>query len=93
MPYIKYKDRDRIEEEVFKDNIGLKDLGVECKTSGELNYVLTDIIIGYMKGSGKSYSTMNDIVGALECCKQEFIRRVVNPYEDEKIKINGDVYP
>jgi hypothetical protein len=35
---------------------------------------------------------MNEIVGALECCKQEFIRRKLNPYEDKKIKENSDVY-
>lgn len=33
-----------------------------------------------------------DIQGALECCKLEFYRRVAVPYEDRKIKLNGDVY-
>jgi hypothetical protein len=32
-------------------------------------------------------------VGALEQAKDEFRRRVVHPYEDLKIKENGDVYP
>ena len=30
--------------------------------------------------------------GALECAKLEFARRIVAPYEDAKIKENGDVY-
>lgn len=61
--------------------------------SGDLNFLLTNTCLTYLQVHGKSYAILNDIVGALECCKQEFIRRVVNPYEDEKIKENGDVYP
>jgi hypothetical protein len=33
-----------------------------------------------------------DAVGAIECCKLEFYRRVAVPYEERKIKTNGDVY-
>jgi len=32
------------------------------------------------------------VIGALEACKLEFYRRAVVPYEDKKIKENGDVY-
>jgi hypothetical protein len=34
----------------------------------------------------------NDVIGALECCKLELYRRMVAPYENTKIKENGDVY-
>lgn len=61
-------------------------------TAGELNWTLTMMIKGYLLRQGTCYQTINDIVGALESCKAEFQRRVVNPYEDEKIKSNGDVY-
>lgn len=60
---------------------------------GELNYKLTLAIIEYMTRNGLSYQTLNDIVGALESCKAEFQRRVVAPYEDQKIRENGEVYP
>lgn len=33
-----------------------------------------------------------DVLGALECCKLEFYRRVAVPYEDRKITLNGDCY-
>lgn len=59
---------------------------------GELNYALTSLCIGYMRTHGKRYATINDCLGALEGAKQEFYRRVAVPYEDEKIKQNGDVY-
>lgn len=36
---------------------------------------------------------MAGALGAVECAKLEFMRRVVAPYEDGKILANGDVYP
>jgi len=35
------------------------------------------------------HKTLNSVVGILECAKQEFIRKVVNPYENKKIIENG----
>ena len=61
-------------------------------TAGELNYYLTSGCIMYMEDKELSYQTINDIIGALEGAKAEFYRRVVVPYEDLKIKENGDVY-
>ncbi len=66
---------------------------LQPRTEGELNYVLTRVILKYLENRGRSYSTMNDIIGALGACGLEFNRRVVAPYEDQKIKENGDVYP
>lgn len=62
------------------------------KTPGELNYILTMLCIEYMQRGHKSYQEINDITGALECCKQEFYRRVAVPYEIQKTELNGDVY-
>lgn len=81
MPYIKKKDRYRA------------DKGEIPISAGELNYALTRLIINYLDDKGKSYQTINDCIGALEGCKIEFYRRVVVPYEDKKIKENGDVFP
>lgn len=62
------------------------------QTSGELNYEITELLINYLDSLGKSYASINDCVGALECAKAEFYRRVVVPYEECKIMENGDVY-
>jgi len=62
------------------------------KTPGELNFLLTSIIDDYMTLNGRSYRTINDIVGALEGAKMEFYRRVAVPYEERKRMENGDVY-
>lgn len=66
--------------------------GEPPETAGELNYHLTKLCIWYLKHKGQSYQTINDIIGALEGCKLELYRRVASPYEDTKIKENGDVY-
>ena len=73
--------------------------GIECdretpKTSGELTFLLTTIIKEYLNQTDKepNFQTLNEIIGSLECTKLEFYRRMVAPYEDQKIKENGDVY-
>lgn len=45
----------------------------------------------YLTTKGMSYGTMNDVVGALDNAKDEFKRRIQNPYEDSKIEQNDDV--
>jgi len=69
-----------------------KDVISTPEVSGELNYMVTKLVIDYMRNNGISYQTCNDIVGALDNAKDEFRRRVQHPYENIKIKENGDVY-
>lgn len=68
------------------------DSGVPPQNPGELNYLVTRLVIDYLHEHGTSYQTINDIIGALEGCKAEFQRRVVGIYEAEKAGVNGDVY-
>ena len=82
MPYIKQEDR----QKVFGAT------GCFPHNAGELNYVFTSILLGYIERKGLCYQTINDIIGALEGAKLEFYRRAVAPYEDTKIKENGDAY-
>lgn len=62
------------------------------ETPGELNYLITMLVEDYRAYHGNSYTTFNDIVGALDNAKDEFRRRVQHPYEDRKCEENGDVY-
>ena len=80
MPYIKEHRREELEESSAIIN------------PGELNYKITLLLTNYMHGKGLNYQTINDIMGALEGAKAEFYRRIAAPYEDKKIKENGDVY-
>lgn len=89
MPYIPKADRAAfdgvltwLEEKVVKPR------GI---SNGELNYLFTRLAIMYTEKHGVSYNTLSDVIKAFECAKLEFYRRQVAPYEDEKIKQNGDV--
>ena len=65
----------------------------EATTPGELNYLLTRQCMRYLHSRGSvNYATLNAIVGALECAKQEFYRRLILPYENAKLAEHGDVY-
>jgi hypothetical protein len=73
------------------------DRGSSPLSPGELNYCMTQLLVGYLKnkvykGGHYDYRRINEVMGVLECCKHEFYRRIAVPYEDDKIKKNGDVY-
>lgn len=62
-------------------------------TAGDLNYLMTKLAHAYVQAGGLNYHNLNSIVGVFESAKAEFQRRVVGPYEDRKIELNGDVLP
>lgn len=84
MPYIKQEDRSKFEAAI--------NALPRFESSGELNYFITKTLLAYENQFPTSYKIYNDIIGALECCKSEFYRRHIKPYEEYKQKLNGDVY-
>lgn len=80
MPYIKESTRQALAE------------GMPVTEAGELNYSITSLLKKFWVNSPRNYQAINDIIGALEGAKAEFQRRIVVPYEDNKIRENGDVY-
>lgn len=80
MPYIPKSQRKSTESGKYKD-------------AGSLNYAFTQMIDAYIDQHQLNYQTCNDIVGAMECAKMELYRRLIAPYEDKKILMNGDVKP
>lgn len=68
---------------------------LECsnkpESAGELNFVITKHLVDYL-GEDPSYYQFNEVIGVLECAKQEIYRRMIVPYEDKKMEENGDVY-
>lgn len=82
MPYIPQKLREDL------------DNGAPPLSAGELNYAITKLCVEYAFATIRpsNYSTFNEVIGVLECAKQEFYRRIVVLYEDEKKELNGDVY-
>ena len=61
---------------------------------GHANYVITQILRkawGVDEPANESYSNYADLIGTLECAKQELYRRWVADYEDKAIVKNGDL--
>lgn len=87
MPYIK------ISERLNWMDSGLRDLlrAINGKTkAGDLNFIIFSIM---KRAVGKTlcYKRLNELLGVFTCATKEFYRRIVAPYEDEKIKSNGDI--
>lgn len=84
MPYIKQDDRQQMSHKR------------PPLDAGELNYAITKLCKQFLQdGNGHysfNYQKLNDVIGALEGCKLELYARLVRPYEDKKIKENGDVF-
>ena len=87
MPYIHPEDRAMLEEDK------LKEIGDACADAGDLNFCVTTLTLGFLGKRKLNYAAINEAMGALECAKLELYRRLAAPYEDTKIKQNGDVYP
>jgi len=81
MPYIEKQLR-------YELDIDLQDV-IRCNfSSGELNYIITRILMGT---NPRCYDEYNSLIGVLECCKLEMYRRAVSIYEQKKILENGDL--
>jgi len=81
MPYIKQERRDAILA------------GAKPQDAGELNFAITILADNYLNDKSEiRYAHLNEVIGAIDCAKLELYRRVVAPYEDQKIRENGDVY-
>lgn len=85
MPYIPLENRRRLRPAI---EATMEALGAD-PTTGELNYLIGTILDNVCPST---YSGFNDIIGVLECVKQEFYRKAVATYEDRKCKAYGEVY-
>jgi hypothetical protein len=80
MPYIEKGIRESLEQ------------GRVPKTPGELNYLMSQLVKGFLAMNGKSYTSLNAIAGVLSCLSMEVYRRLTAPYEDIKMSESGDVF-
>lgn len=80
MPYISQEDRKFLAQ------------GVDPVTAGGLNYSISRLCDNFIMSKGLNYNTLNEVIGVLACVQQELYRRVVAPYEDQKMRSNGDVF-
>ena len=85
MPYIKQKDRKKLDAKIDALAAAV-DPG---HRAGELNYIFNRLVLA-LQGEGK-YKDVNELMGALECAKLEFYRRKIAPFENKKASENGDL--
>jgi len=91
MPYIT-KDKRQAIDNICNDLFESLLKSPVINTSGDLNYIISSIIDKFIQKQGKNYNNLNNVIGVLECVKQEYYRRVVVPYEETKIEENGDIF-
>ena len=84
MPYIPQARRKNINPHIDKLLLSM------LRTPGELNYIITRLILSYT--TPLNYTRIAEVTGVLENVKQEFYRRAAAIYENAKIEANGDVY-
>jgi len=91
MPYIKQESRSMIDKDIktIVDKIQLNGQLREQR-EGVLNYTISRLLHSLYPND--KYSEFNNALGVLDAVAREFYRRRVAPYEEEKIKSNGDVY-
>jgi hypothetical protein len=84
MPYIPQKERPRLD-----DYVGV--LARRIETIGQFTYVVYKLTLLVAKKFGICYTTYASLLGALTSTLNEFYRREVSVYEDEKELENGSV--
>ena len=93
MPYIKKEQRVQVDTQIKElANSILNTIGYDkTQRAGVLNYTITKLLPEIYTLDKVRYSDLNEIIGILECCKHEFYRRGVVPYENLKLLENGSV--
>jgi len=94
MPYIPKKEREKYDYLIDTLAHILNTRADSDELSGEMNYVLfrlARLLCDGESGGKRGYARMAVVSSALAEAQAEFRRRVMAPYEDEKISLAGDV--
>ena len=83
MPYIKEIKRCKFET-VLREM-------PDFENKGQLEYVMFKLMKQYMNTREYRYSSLHDVVYAVQHCSDEFRRRYLDKREDEAREFNGDV--
>lgn len=93
MPYIKQEQRVQVDTQIKElANSILNTIGDDkTQCAGVLNYAITKLLSEVYTLNKVRYNDLNEIIGMFECCKQEFYRMCITPYENLKLLENGSV--
>ena len=90
MPYILPEQREIINQEILALVDKAKTIpDFKANRGGILNYIITKIALEFL--GEKSYKSLSLMRSAMEDASAEWYRKQLVPYEEMKIKINGDV--
>ncbi|MFN8392059.1 MAG: hypothetical protein U0136_17340 [Bdellovibrionota bacterium] len=88
MPYIKREERAQYQE--LLNELSKKIPADRMARPGHLNYVIS-LLLDKVYGKNLRYADHNEALGVLAGVSQEFYRRKTAPYEDIKIREEGDL--
>lgn len=88
MPYIGRKDRPQYQE--ILEQLAAIIPQDRMQRPGHMNYIVS-LLIERVYGKELRYADHNEVIGVLNCIALEFYRRKTAPYEDLKIKEEGDL--
>ena len=93
MPYIKQEQRAQVDAQIKElTNSILNTIGDDkTQRAGVLNYTITKLLSEVYTLDKVRYNDLNEIMGMFECCKHEFYRMGITPYENLKLLENGSV--
>ena len=96
MPYISEEERTELDSQIDNMILAIRNNKTNLNNPhdfsnylGRINYCFSRIIYGVMRDV--SYRNIAMVTGVLENIKQEYYRRIAEPYEDIKIRQNGDI--
>lgn len=92
MPYIELRERARLERAGLRALCRHIEESNGIQGAGQIAYSVTRLMQAFV-GRNRRFFMMALAGGAVLFALLEFYRRVVGPYEDQKILENGDVYP
>lgn len=85
MPYTKQVSRN-------KQDLLITKLCEAIEEKGDLNYTICELVAQLiLKTGGMGYTNVSNWIDGVHGAEAELRRRLLVPYEDEKIRENGDV--
>lgn len=84
MPYIEPKVRREMQD-------AINDLAMFIESKGDLNYAICELVGKVILEDTLSYTKISERIDAVYDAHNELRRRLLEPYENTKIKENGDV--
>ena len=88
MPYIPESDRKQYRS-IIEELAGIVPQDRSLRP-GHLNYIVS-LLFEKVYGNSMRYADHNEAIGVLNCIQLELYRRKTAPYEDVKIKEEGDL--